>query len=276
VVKAGYGRSDVLIALERDLEARAEELRYLYGSNYEQTGRKLRKVAYGALAVGTVSVVAAIASPSIALLFPAAVSAVVGGVLGFQAERRSARREKRRVRFWKKRIGERVFELAGKGVSTKRQIPSLTNRPTELAVGMAVESLFQSLPKETQASLQDLPEIVAGLEADAQRMRDRIEDFNSMLQHAGPSLDAQGNNDALDVEKRSSAAVRIEKLRDEARQRLAESVAALENLRVDLLRLRAGTAKLESVTTKLGKARDIAEQVDRLLEGQLEVEKLLE
>jgi hypothetical protein len=47
-------------------------------------------------------------------------------------------------------------------------------------------------------------------------------------------------------------------------------------LRVDLLRLRAGTAKLESVTTKLGKARDLAEQVDRILEGQLEVERLLE
>jgi predicted component of type VI protein secretion system len=169
-----------------------------------------------------------------------------------------------------------VFKVSGKGVSAKRQIPSLTNRPTELAVGMAVQSLFESLPKETQSSLQDLPEIVAGLESDAQRMRDRIEDFNSMLHHAGPAVDLSGDHDAPEVEKRSSAAVRIEKLRDEARQRLAESVAALENLRVDLLRLRAGTAKLESVTTKLGKARDIAEQVDRLLEGQLEVEELLE
>ena len=141
---------------------------------------------------------------------------------------------------------------------------------------MAVESLFESLPKETRASMADLPEIVAGLEADAQRMRDRIDDFNAMLQHAGHELRTSGEHDASELEKRSSAAIRIEELRDEANRRLADSVAALENLRVDLLRLHAGTAKLESVTTKLGKARELAEEVDRLLEGQLEVEKLLE
>jgi serine/threonine-protein kinase len=276
VVKAGYARSDVLYALERDLESRAEELRFLYGPNYERTGRKLRNFAYGALAVGTVTVVAGIAMTSLGLLVPAALSALAGGVLGSQAERRSTRRQKRRIKFWRKRLGEWLFNIAGKGVSAKRQIPSLTSRPTELAVGMAVASLFESLPKETRASMEDLPQVVAGLEADAQRMRDRIDDFNSLLQHAGHDTSRSAEHDVSGIEKRSSAAVRIEELRDEARQRLAESVAALENLRVDLLRLRAGTAKLESVTTKLGKARDLAEQVDRILEGQLEVERLLE
>jgi len=276
VVKSGYGRADVLQALERDLEARVEELNFLYGSQYEQTGRRLRNYAYGALAVGSASVLLAIATGSLALLVPAGLSALAGGVLGSQAERRSTRRQIRRLKFWRKRVGEWLFKVVGKGVNVKTQIPSLTSRPTELAVGMAVESLFESLPKETRASMEDLPDVVAGLEADAQRMRDRIDEFDSMLQHAGADAAESGEDDESDLEKLSSAAVRIEELRDEARRRLAESVAALENLRVDLLRLRAGAVKLERVTTKLGKARDLAEQVDRLLEGQLEVEKFLE
>ena len=276
VVKAGYARADVVHALERDLEARAEELRFLYGPNYEQTGRKLRNLAYGALVLGTASVVGGIATLSIGLVVPAGVLALVGGVLGWQAERRSNRQHKRRLKFWQKRIGKWLFEVAGKGVSARKQIPTLTNRPTELAVGMAVASLFESLPKEARASMEDLPDVVAGLEGDALRMRDRIDDFNSMLQHEGIGVGVSTEHDVSELEKRSSAAVRIEELRDEARRRLAESVAALENLRVDLLRLNAGTAKLESVTTRLGKARDVAEQVDRLLEGQLEVERLLE
>jgi serine/threonine protein kinase len=276
VVKSGYGRVDVVQAFQRDLESRDEELRFLFGPNYKKTGKSLRNFAYGALGLATVATIGAISAESYGLLASAGALALAGGVLGSQAEKRSDRRQRRRLKFWNKRFGKWLFKVVSKGVRATKQIPALTNRPTELAVGMAVESLFESLPKETRASMEDLPEVVAGLEADAQRMRDRIEDFNSMLQHAGPNVEKSGEHDAMNLENRSSAAVRIEELRDEARKRLAESVAALENLRVDLLRLRAGTAKLESVTTKLGKARELADHVDRLLEGQLEVERLLD
>jgi len=220
--------------------------------------------------------IGAIAISSAEPLIPAVALAVAGGISGWQADKRSDRRQKRRLKFWRKRFGAWLFKVMGKGVSAKRQIPALTNRPTELAVGQAVTSLFEALPAETRASMSDLPEVVAGLEADAQRMRDRIADFNSMLQHAGASRSGSDAPEDPTARRQGSGAVRIANLRDEARRRLADSVAALENLRVDLLRLSAGTAKLESVTTRLGKARDLADQVDLLLEGQLEVEELLE
>ncbi len=276
LVKAGYGRVDVVDAFERDLESRAEELRFLFGPTYRKTGKKLRILAYSALGTATLALIGALSAESYMLLTTSGVLALSGGVLGHQAEKRSDRPHRRRLKFWNRRFSKWLFKALSKGVRVKKQIPTLTNRPTELAVGMAVESLFESLPKETRASMEDLPTVVAGLEADARRMRDRIDDFNGMLQHAGHELRTSGEHDVSELEKRSSAAVRIEELRDEAKRRLAESVAALENLRVDLLRLHAGTAQLESVTTKLGKAREIAEEVDRLLEGQLEVEKLLD
>ena len=276
VAKAGYGCGDIVDACERDLESRDEELRFLYGPKYQETRKKLRNTSYVALGLGVVALMGAASAESYWLLASGGALALGGAIVGTQAEKRSDRRQRRRLKFWNRRFGKWLFKVASKGVRVKKQIPELTNMPTELAVGMAVESLFESLPKETRASMSDLPEIVAGLEADAQRMRDRIIDFNAMLQHAGHELRTSGEHDASELEKRSSAAIRIEELRDEAKRRLAESVAALENLRVDLLRLHAGTAKLESVTTKLGKARELAEEVDRLLEGQLEVERLLE
>ena len=53
---------------------------------------------------------------------------------------------------------------------------------------------------------------------------------------------------------------------------LAESVAALEGIRLDLLRLHAGAADLAPLTTLIDAARVIGEDVSRLAEAQQEVE----
>jgi hypothetical protein len=52
---------------------------------------------------------------------------------------------------------------------------------------------------------------------------------------------------------------------------LAESVAALEGLRLDLLRLHAGASDLQPLTTLIDAARQIGEDIDRLAEAQREV-----
>jgi serine/threonine-protein kinase len=51
-----------------------------------------------------------------------------------------------------------------------------------------------------------------------------------------------------------------------------ESVAALEGIRLDLLRLHAGASDLAPLTTLIDAARQIGEDVDRLAEAQREVE----
>ena len=53
---------------------------------------------------------------------------------------------------------------------------------------------------------------------------------------------------------------------------LAESVAALEGIRLDLLRLHAGAADLAPLTTLMDAARRIGEDLNRLAEAQREVE----
>ena len=60
--------------------------------------------------------------------------------------------------------------------------------------------------------------------------------------------------------------------RREAAEQLARSVAALESIRLDLLRLHAGASDLAPLTTLLDAARDLREDVDRLVEARKEVD----
>jgi len=46
---------------------------------------------------------------------------------------------------------------------------------------MAAEQLYESLPKETQRQLRDLPDVVHRLEDDAQRTRHRLEELQEAL-----------------------------------------------------------------------------------------------
>ena len=58
--------------------------------------------------------------------------------------------------------------------------------------------------------------------------------------------------------------------------RLAETVAALENLRLAMLKLRAGSGTLGDLTLWLERAQEIGDYVDRRIAAGGEVEKLLD
>ena len=60
--------------------------------------------------------------------------------------------------------------------------------------------------------------------------------------------------------------------RERATARLAESVAALESIRLDLLRLHANANDLAPLTTLIDAARLLGEDLSRLAEAQREVE----
>ncbi len=60
--------------------------------------------------------------------------------------------------------------------------------------------------------------------------------------------------------------------RNAAATQLAESVAALEGIRLDLLRLHAGASDLAPLTTLIDAARLLGEDVRRLADAQREVD----
>jgi hypothetical protein len=67
----------------------------------------------------------------------------------------------------------------------------------------------------------------------------------------------------------------LETERNLVHTRLADAVKALETIRLNLLRLRAGSGSVQSLTTDLGLAREVAAEINLLLEGRREIEREL-
>ncbi len=65
------------------------------------------------------------------------------------------------LKFWKSAIGEGVFKLAG--FRLKRVVSeNAAHRPTEMAIGMAADRVFEALPKDERQSFAELPSIRTG------------------------------------------------------------------------------------------------------------------
>jgi len=158
-----------------------------------------------------------------------------------------------RERLWNSRAGAWLARRLGAPERTQLSGASAF-RATEAALGVAAAELFAALPKEYREQLSELPAIVASLEARAAEARAEM-DVVAALAPSGSV-----NADALAARKNAAAT------------HLAESVAALEGLRLDLLRLHAGAADLEPLTTLMDAARLVGEDLSRLAEAQREAE----
>ena len=163
---------------------------------------------------------------------------------------------------WQSRVGRLAFAIARKLVPAGERGVAMTHRATELSLGMAAEELFESLPRETQRALGDLPPLLRRLQDDAQALRKRHEEMQEALSTVGAS-------------EASAEYHELCALRDETHMKLSEAVGSLETIRLNLLRLHAGSASVESVTTHLGIAADVSEQVERLIQAHADVERYM-
>jgi hypothetical protein len=173
------------------------------------------------------------------------------------------------IAFWKGRWGVRLAKLASIGLK-KATRPAL-GMPllTEVALGRATDHLFEALPKASRQELAGLPDAVRRLESDAGKLRQSIDALDGQL-----AIFERGG-DALNDAERTRVAEELRAARSLAAERLASTVAALENIRLDLLRLQMGSAGIESVTASLDAARQIGQQIADSLGAQAEVERLL-
>lgn len=166
-------------------------------------------------------------------------------------------------RLWTGRVGKFVFGVARRLVGNRGRMTAITHRATELSIGMAAEQLFDSLPKETRLALGDLPAVLRRLQDDAQALRKRYDELQEALSDVGAAT--------LSSEYSGAAA-----LRDAIHAKLGDAVAALETIRLNLLRLHAGSATVEGLTTHLGLAAEVSAEVERLIAAKDEVERALQ
>lgn len=108
------------------------------------------------------------------------------------------------------------------------------SEPTEVALGAGARELFERLPAELRKRFAEVPDVLKRLEAQAGRLRDG----------ASPGTD----------------------------ERLVSTLAALEQVRLDLLRLRAGTGSEGELTGDLDAARRITERIEALVAARHQLE----
>jgi serine/threonine protein kinase len=171
------------------------------------------------------------------------------GILPPKAERRLF--GSWRERFWTSRAGAWIV-----GILKPRTQPQLATafRPTEVAVAIAADDLFAALPTAYRENLSEVPAVLARLTTRATKLRDEVETMSNLLRQQG----AQGEATLGESVRRS-------------REQLAETVSALERIRLDLLRLHGGLADLQPITTTLNAAAMIGADINRLRAAQREV-----
>jgi serine/threonine-protein kinase len=166
-------------------------------------------------------------------------------------------------RLWAGPVGRWFFRIAGIGLTRGKALPVPESAPTEVLLGRAAEELFGQLPKDQRARLGDVQEVIHSLERAAAALRVRRDALGKGLAEAG----APG-----DHPRRARLIEELEAARTAVEQRLATAVAALENLRLDLLRLRAGVGSPDDLTGSIEEARSVGEAVDVELAARREVE----
>jgi serine/threonine-protein kinase len=281
LARGGYGPEDLSRAFKTHLEERRELRAFEHGRTASLFERVTRVIAIGTLGGAAVMGAALWTMPlldeSVLELFGASLVTGVGagGITLIRLQRRRDLLSEVWWRVWGRRLGRWLFRLATLGLKRDALAPALTHRPTELSLSLAAARLFEELPRETRHQLRDLPDVVHRLERDAQRMRSRLEDLQDALGGKGEEGSGKGGADDALAARRDRVLADLVAERDAVQRRLADAVAALEAIRLNLLKLHAGSATVQSLTTDLGLARDVAKEIDTLLAGQREVEELL-
>ena len=163
---------------------------------------------------------------------------------------------------WTGRVGKFFFSIAKRLRRGAPVASAMTHRATELSLGMAAEQLYESLPKAARAALSELPPLLQRLQRDAQILRERYDQLQEALGEAGSAVAGAEYESARET-------------RDVIALKLGDAVGALETIRLNLLRLHAGSATVDGLTTHLGIAADVSDEIDRLIAAQDEVENHL-
>src|SRR5437867_3850223 len=139
-------------------------------------------------------------------------------------------------RIWAGKAGRAFFRLAGIGLKATARSALPSVERTELVLGRSALSAYEALPDAERRQARDLPAVLERLETGAEALRARGDTGES----------------------------------------LTEAVAALEHLRLALVKRQSGMGSPSDLTLVLERAREIGDHVDRRIAAAAEVQALLE
>lgn len=265
LLRDGYTHADLSAAFEAEIESLREERRLRHRPWLARLERLSTAVLRGT--VGVMALIAAAyfaapegvtADPDLLLTMTVLGIACLSGLV-WSAARLLQRDDTlfwRRV--WSGHVGRWSFALARRFGGRLVAPVAMTHRATELSLSLAAEQLFEALPSTVRRQLPEVPGLLQRLHEGAATLRARALRLDDMLVSAM-------SGEALDT-------VRAE--RERVAVQLEETVGALERVRLDLLRLHAGTVSVDGVTTHVQAADEVNRQIARHLDARREVDDL--
>ncbi|MFN8572332.1 MAG: serine/threonine-protein kinase [Gemmatimonadaceae bacterium] len=264
LLRLGFAHADLEPAFRRELEQAREELSVNRRVRVTWLERALNMSIRVAFYSGAAGLATGLLAQGALASRVGDIGALTMGVASLAALCLLALRQRHEdvdTEFWSKvwlgRVGRTAFAIASKLLGQRRRLTPVTHRPTEIAIGLAAEELYRTLPAETQRALGDVPDVLQRLQGDVRVMRQRCDEVQQALAESA---------DATAPEHADLSAIRTR-----LEQQLAESVSALESVRLNLLRLHAGAATVEGFTTHLGMAVEVSTEVQRLIAAHEEV-----
>jgi len=272
LLRLGFAHADLGPAFRIELENSREERAVERSSRFfERATAAIARTAgsFSAIAIPAVALgfalpgddrMARLAIPIVQLTVVVAVGAGLASLALLQ-QRRDVDTE-----FWSKlwtgRVGTLAFSIARRLRGAQQPAAAMTHRATELSLSLAAEQLFETLPKHTRQQLGNLPALLERLQHAAQLLRGRHDELNTVIA-AQRSGETSAHLEALREE------------RSEVHDKLTAAVSALETIRLNLLRLHAGSAAIEGLTTHIGLAEDVSAEIERMVAAREEVDASL-
>ncbi|GEM_PF-277233 len=156
-------------------------------------------------------------------------------------------------------VAKTVVRIAGAflPVAPSRPFAAQMNAPTEVRLEHAVRVAMNRLPAAHQQLMHGTNAAANALAEEARRLRG--EDAALLAQERLARQNGTGD-------ERAERLLSLESQRTAVQHRLSAAVAALETLRLDLMRLDVATPSRGGLTTELAVVRDLARRVDAMSE----------
>ncbi|MDB4906188.1 MAG: hypothetical protein JWO05_972 [Gemmatimonadetes bacterium] len=274
LLRKGFAHQDLTPAFKSEMETSTEELtlgRHITTSKLEPVLAFIAKVSGTFAVLGFTGIVLSDAFPVLRELSSLGVNvALAWGVATVSSMTHLFLTQRHRdvdtafwQRIWMGPIGRGAFAVARRLVGRRTTPIAMTHRATELSLGLAAEQLYESLPRAQRQALGALPGVLHRLQEHAQQLRKAYDGMQEVLGQAGGAGATE-----------EYAGLRTD--RDRVHGKMTEAVGALETIRLNLLRLHAGSLTVEGLTTHLGIAADVAAEVERMVSARQEVERALQ
>jgi eukaryotic-like serine/threonine-protein kinase len=289
VLNAGYGLDDLRTAVREHWVRRREEEMYEVAAHSRSVSRKVVAVIFVASSLGAIALTVLSKAAFYGVGVPLA--AVMAGTLAVGSgllalidrfrQRRTPKLGSSQIKFYDGKWGKRLVHLAGLGLKHRPTVSSLPQL-TEVALGRATDALYDALPKPLRKQLNALPATVRRLEDDASTLRAEIDKLDASIgtldgdaRGALPSAITSSAHEERVRSERDRLRADLRVTRQRASDRLSATVAALENIRLNLLRLQLGDGRVESVTESLEAAQQVAADLGAFVDASVEVEASL-